>query len=201
MFFKFASKEDLNSRPKDQPIRDPKSAKPSTASEYSDLVASSRPKPGTPKSSKPKPGPKSSKPKPGPKSSKPKPGPKSKEYVTEEEASDLDGEEEEYVKPEVVSLSSSNENSNGSSAVEDQKPKPGPKSSKPKPGPKSKKLVVTEEKASEHSDLDEEEVKEKPEVVSLASSNENSNGSCATIGSYQKIPEEEEDEVENENSD
>ena len=126
--------------------------------------------------------------------SRPKPGPKSKKpsIVMEE-------------KPEVVSLSSSNENSNGSSAIEGSDPKMSEDDekpakvvslsssiSRPKPGPKSKKpLIVMEEKASEHSDLDDEE---KPEVVSLASANENSNDSSSTIGSYQKFPEEDDED-------
>ena len=172
MFYRFASKEDLIPRPKDQPIRDPKSAKPSIigttgtlskiykASENSDLVDQEEEK-------KPKVVGLSSS------ISRPKGQPirdskSAKPSIVKDEHSEVDEEEK---RPEVVSLSSSNENSNGSSAVEG-----------------------SDQKISE----DEEE---KPEVVSLSGSNENSNGSSAMEGSDEKISEEEEDEVKNENSD
>ena len=207
MIYRFASKEDLIPRPKDQPIRDPKSAKPSIigttgtlskiykASENSDLVDQEEKKPkvvGLSSSiSRPK-----GQPIRDSKSAKPS--------IVKDEHSELDEDEK---KPEVVSLSSSNENSNGSSAIEGSDPKMSEDDddekpakivslsssiSRPKPGPKSKKpLIVMEEKASEHSDLDDEE---KPEVVSLASANENSNDSSSTIGSYQKFPEEDDED-------
>ena len=179
---RFGSKEDLNPRPKDQPVRDPKSAKPSPITSHTKNEKSSE-KPAKVENLSSS----ISRPKPGPKSKKPS-------IVMEE-------------KPEVVSLSSSNENSNGSSAIEGSDPKMSEDDddekpakvvslsssiSRPKPGPKSKKpLIVMEEKASEHSDLDDEK---KPEVVSLASANENSNDSSSTIGSYQKFPEEDDED-------